>query len=75
MSKSEEANKTEELNLGSQGAGEDCFGKVIQYGGTSTVAGQSVHAETGKVDGVLYLECVSRWSHWVCGGLLSHTSA
>ncbi len=34
--------ETEEikLNLGSQGAGEDCFDKVARYGGTSTVAGK-----------------------------------
>ena len=30
---------SEELNLGAKGAGDDCFDKVVKYGGVSAVAG------------------------------------
>ncbi len=46
-----EAGNTEELNLGCNEAGEDCFGKVITYGGKSAIAGGCV-----KMPGVLYLD-------------------
>ena len=46
-----EAGNTEELNLGCDEAGEDCFGKVITYGGKSAIAGGCV-----KMPGVLYLD-------------------
>lgn len=31
--------KEERLDLGHQGAGDDCIGQVVRYGGGATVAG------------------------------------
>ncbi|XP_064387113.1 uncharacterized protein LOC135335520 [Halichondria panicea] len=42
-----EAGNTEELNLGCDEAGEDCFGKVITYGGKSAIAGGLVGSAEG----------------------------
>ncbi len=70
-----EAGNTEELNLGCSEAGEDCFGKVITYGGKSAIAGGCVKIAWCALFRCILWFVLYRWSGWICRGLFPEPSA